>query len=54
MTDAWTGTDLALALCLALTLINLASLGLAALRIGGRRGASIFPARAPEIGRAHV
>ena len=45
--DAWTGTDLALTLCLALTLINLASLGLAALRLGGRRGASIFPANAP-------
>lgn len=45
--DAWTGTDLALALCLALTLINLASLGLAALRLGGRRGTSIFPAQAP-------
>jgi ceramide glucosyltransferase len=47
MMDAWTGTDLALILCLALTLINLASLGLAGLRLGGRRGASIFPTKAP-------
>ncbi|MDO9429011.1 MAG: ceramide glucosyltransferase [Methylobacterium sp.] len=47
MDDGWTGMDLALTLCLALTLINLASLGLAALRLGGRRGTSIFPNKAP-------
>ncbi|KAB1070676.1 ceramide glucosyltransferase [Methylobacterium planeticum] len=42
-----TGTLLALSLCALLTLVNLASLALAARRLGARRGASTFPAGAP-------
>jgi ceramide glucosyltransferase len=41
------GTLLALSLCALITLINLASLAIAAGRIGARRGASSFPAGAP-------
>ncbi|NEU12465.1 glycosyltransferase [Methylobacterium sp. BTF04] len=41
--DAETGMVLALSLCAALTLINLASLALAARRIGRRHGTSAFP-----------